>query len=59
MPAPQSGSPMTHMLTGRQYLVIAISGGRRAARASAAILIAASTREESMNWSTDQLVKEV
>ncbi|MEX0901258.1 MAG: pyrroloquinoline quinone-dependent dehydrogenase [Pseudohongiellaceae bacterium] len=27
MPAPQSGSPMTYMLDGRQYLVIAISGG--------------------------------
>jgi quinoprotein glucose dehydrogenase len=27
MPAPQTGSPMTYMLNGRQYLVIAISGG--------------------------------
>jgi len=27
MPAPQSGSPMTYMLNGRQYIVIAISGG--------------------------------
>lgn len=27
MPAPQSGSPMTYMLGGRQYLVVAISGG--------------------------------
>jgi quinoprotein glucose dehydrogenase len=26
MPAPQSGSPMTYMLGGRQYLVVAISG---------------------------------
>jgi quinoprotein glucose dehydrogenase len=26
MPAPQSGSPMTYMLNGRQYLVLAISG---------------------------------
>ncbi len=26
MPAPQTGSPMTYMLNGRQYLVIAISG---------------------------------
>jgi glucose dehydrogenase len=26
MPAPQSGSPMTYMYNGRQYLVIAISG---------------------------------
>lgn len=27
MPAPQSGSPMTYMLNGRQYLIVAISGG--------------------------------
>jgi quinoprotein glucose dehydrogenase len=27
IPAPQSGSPMTYMLGGRQYLVVAISGG--------------------------------
>src|SRR4051812_17667697 len=27
MPAPQSGSPMTYELDGRQYIVVAISGG--------------------------------
>jgi quinoprotein glucose dehydrogenase len=27
MPAPQSGSPMTYTLAGRQYLVVAVSGG--------------------------------
>jgi quinoprotein glucose dehydrogenase len=27
MPAPQTGNPMTYMLNGRQYLVVAISGG--------------------------------
>jgi quinoprotein glucose dehydrogenase len=27
MPAPQSGSPMTYMLDGQQYLVVAIGGG--------------------------------
>lgn len=27
MPAPQSGSPMTYQVAGRQYLVVAISGG--------------------------------
>ena len=27
MPAPQSGSPMTYMLGGKQYVVVAISGG--------------------------------
>ena len=26
MPAPQTGSPMTYMLNGKQYLVLAISG---------------------------------
>jgi quinoprotein glucose dehydrogenase len=28
MPAPQSGSPMTYELNGRQYIVVAISGSR-------------------------------
>jgi quinoprotein glucose dehydrogenase len=27
MPATQSGSPMTYMVNGRQYIVIAVSGG--------------------------------
>jgi quinoprotein glucose dehydrogenase len=27
MPAQQSGSPMTYMWNGKQYIVIAISGG--------------------------------
>ena len=27
MPAPQSGSPMTYMVNGKQYIVIAIGGG--------------------------------
>ena len=27
MPAPQTGSPMTYSLGGKQYLVIAVSGG--------------------------------
>ena len=27
IPAPQSGSPMTYLFNGRQYIVIAISGG--------------------------------
>ena len=26
MPAPQTGSPMTYMLNGQQYIVIAVSG---------------------------------
>ena len=27
MPAPQSGNPMTYMLDGRQYIIVAIGGG--------------------------------
>jgi quinoprotein glucose dehydrogenase len=27
MPAPQTGSPMTYLLNGKQYLVVAVSGG--------------------------------
>jgi len=27
LPAPQSGSPMTYMVNGKQYIVVAISGG--------------------------------
>jgi quinoprotein glucose dehydrogenase len=30
MPAPQTGSPMTYMLNGKQYLVVAISGANYA-----------------------------
>lgn len=31
MPAPQSGSPMTYMLGGRQYIVVAVGGGNYSA----------------------------
>jgi len=27
MPAPQSGSPMTYMVDGKQYIIVAVSGG--------------------------------
>ena len=27
LPAPQSGSPMTYMLNGKQYIIVAVSGG--------------------------------
>jgi glucose dehydrogenase len=27
MPAPQSGSPMSYMANGRQYIIVAVSGG--------------------------------
>jgi len=30
MPAPQSGSPMTYAINGRQYIVVAVSGGNYA-----------------------------
>jgi quinoprotein glucose dehydrogenase len=30
MPAPQTGSPMTYMLNGKQYVLVAISGGNYA-----------------------------
>ena len=33
MPAPQTGSPMTYMLNGRQYIVVAISGAEFSGRA--------------------------
>ena len=31
MPAPQTGSPMTYMLGGKQYIVLAIGGGNYSA----------------------------
>jgi quinoprotein glucose dehydrogenase len=31
MPAPQSGSPMTYMVDGQQYIAIAVSGGNYSA----------------------------
>src|SRR5262245_21119566 len=31
MPAPQSGSPMTYMVNGKQYIVVAVSGGNYSA----------------------------
>jgi len=27
LPAPQSGSPMTYMQNGKQFIVVAVSGG--------------------------------
>ena len=27
MPAPQSGSPMTYAINGKQYIIVAVSGG--------------------------------
>jgi quinoprotein glucose dehydrogenase len=31
IPAPQTGSPMTYMLNGEQYIVLAIGGGNYSA----------------------------
>jgi len=31
MPSPQTGSPMTYLLNGKQYIVVAISGGTQSA----------------------------
>ena len=28
LPAQQSGSPMTYMFNGKQYIIVAVSGGR-------------------------------
>jgi len=44
MPAPQSGSPMTYMLDGRQYIVVAISGGNYSGEYIAFALPAPATR---------------
>jgi quinoprotein glucose dehydrogenase len=32
MPAPQTGSPMTYMLDGAQYIVVAVSGSGESGR---------------------------
>src|SRR5207247_3438166 len=44
MPAPQSGSPMTYMADGRQYIVVAISGGNYSGEYIAFALPASATR---------------
>jgi quinoprotein glucose dehydrogenase len=31
MPAPQTGSPMTYLLNGTQYLIVPVSGGNYSA----------------------------
>ncbi len=48
MPAPQSGTPMTYMLHGKQYIVIAVSGGNYSGEYIAFTLPAA-TEGESRN----------
>jgi len=44
MPAPQSGSPMTYTVNGRQYVVVAVSGGPYSGEYIAFRLPAASTK---------------
>ena len=44
MPAPQSGSPMTYMVDGKQYIVVAVSGGNYSGEYIAFALPATETR---------------
>jgi quinoprotein glucose dehydrogenase len=44
LPAPQSGSPMTYTVAGRQYIVVAVSGGPYSGEYIALRLPAAGTR---------------
>jgi len=44
MPAPQSGSPMTYQVDGKQYIVVAVSGGNYSGEYIAFSLPAAATR---------------
>ena len=44
MPAPQSGSPMTYMVNGRQFIIVAVSGGNYSGEYIAFALPASATR---------------
>jgi quinoprotein glucose dehydrogenase len=44
MPAPQSGSPMTYMMNGKQYIIVAVSGGNYSGEYIAFTLPAAEER---------------
>ena len=44
MPAPQSGSPMTYMANGRQYFIVAVSGGNYSGEYIAFALPSTATR---------------
>jgi len=44
MPAPQSGSPMTYSVDGKQYIIVAISGGAYSGEYIAFSLPASETR---------------
>jgi quinoprotein glucose dehydrogenase len=47
MPAPQSGSPMTYMANGKQYIIVAVSGGNYSGEYIAFSLPASETRPTS------------
>src|SRR5438309_1574453 len=47
MPAPQSGSPMTYLVNGKQYIIVAISGGPYSGEYLAFSLPAAAKRSSS------------
>jgi len=47
MPAPQSGSPMTYMAAGKQYIVVAVSGGNYSGEYLAFSVPGAGTRSPS------------
>jgi quinoprotein glucose dehydrogenase len=47
MPAPQSGSPMTYMANGRQYFIVAVSGGNYSGEYLAFALPASESRPTS------------
>ncbi|HXI28151.1 MAG TPA: PQQ-binding-like beta-propeller repeat protein [Vicinamibacterales bacterium] len=44
MPAPQSGSPMTYMANGKQYIIVSVSGGNYSGEYIAFALPASETR---------------
>ncbi|HEY1911552.1 MAG TPA: PQQ-binding-like beta-propeller repeat protein [Vicinamibacterales bacterium] len=46
LPAPQSGSPMTYMVDGRQYIIVAVSGGNYSGEYIAFALPQSATRTQ-------------
>ena len=47
IPAPQSGSPMTYSVDGRQYVIVAVSGGNYSGEYLAFSLPASEARKPS------------
>src|SRR5207247_11263323 len=53
MPAPQSGSPMTYLANGKQYIIVAVSGGNYSGEYLAFSLPASESRpatQASASW---------